>query len=264
MRTSPLENPVPLFPPDWPAPQRVIAGTTLRPGGHSASPYAGWNFAEHVGDLSVAVAKNRRQLVAQFNTDRPIDVQWLTQTHSDVVLAANASSCKRTVPADAAFTMTPGIACCVMTADCLPVLLCDAEATAVAAIHAGWRGLAGGIIGNTIECLARVGVKPGQLLAWLGPAIGPDHFEVGEDVFHAMRQAVGGRVDFSAAFYRSSPDSDRYQADIYCLARKLLLHHGVGKIWGGGECTVCDPERFFSYRRDGSTGRMASYIYLDS
>lgn len=236
--------------PDWPAPARVRAISTTRRGGVSAPPYHGFNLAEHVGDDPACVVENRRLLTAQVGL--PADPAWLEQVHGTDVVAAEAVC--RPVAADAAWTRTAGRPCVVMTADCLPVLLCDRAGTVVAAAHGGWRGLVGGVVGATV---ARMAVPPPELLAWLGPAIGPNAFEVGEEVraaFLALDRGCG-------ACFRPSP-AGRWLADLYQLARRQLQGLGVSAVHGGGWCTFSEPERFFSYRRDRRTGRMATLIWL--
>lgn len=236
--------------PDWPAPARVRALTTTRQGGCSHPPYAGLNLASHVGDDPAAVAANRNRLTAELGL--PAEPLWLTQVHGCEV--ADARLAKPGCQADAAIASTPGEICAVLTADCLPVLFCDRSGTRVAAAHAGWRGLAAGVLETTLERLA---LPPGELLAWLGPAIGPQAFEVGDEVVAAFVAEDPGAV---AGFRQAT--ADRWQADLYGLARRRLLARGVEQISGGGYCTFSDPERFYSYRRDGRTGRMASLIWL--
>lgn len=235
--------------PDWPAPANVRAVQTLRSGGCSPLPWDSFNLGDHVGDDPGRVAANRATLRALL----PAEPLWLTQVHGISVVDAGAASPAR--EADAAFARQPGKVCAVMTADCLPVLFCDRAGTIVAAAHAGWRGLASGVLEATVRAMA---VRPGELLAWLGPAIGPQAFEVGDEV--------------RAAFLAHDPEAARAfvphgvgkcLADIYLLARQRLQAAGVGSISGGDYCTVSDTDRFFSYRRDGVTGRQASLIWLD-
>jgi len=239
-----------LIVPDWPAPVAVRAVSTTRWGGISPSPYISLNLAGHVGDDPVCVAENRRRLINAAGL--PGEPAWLEQVHGVAVVAAETVSAP--VAADAAWTRQPGRPCVVMTADCLPVLLCDQAGTAVAAAHAGWRGLAAGVLAATI---ARLEVPTGQLLAWLGPAIGPDAFEVGEEVRAAFLALDAGNTDC----FRSSP-SGRWLANLYQLARRQLQQLGVSRIYGGDCCTFSDSTRFFSYRRESCTGRMASLIWL--
>lgn len=234
--------------PDWPAPARVAALSTSRGGGVSAAPYGSLNLGDHVGDDPVAVAENRRRLV----TALPGAPCWLRQVHGTTVVdAAHAAVGSE---ADAAFTRTPAAVCLVMTADCLPVLFCDRAGTVVAAAHAGWRGLAAGVLEATLHSMA---VAPGDVLAWLGPAIGPAAFEVGEEVRDTF---VAGDPEAASAFIVHS--AGKWWADLFLLARQRLLRAGVDAVYGGGVCTYSDPERFFSHRRDRQTGRMATAIWL--
>jgi YfiH family protein len=237
--------------PDWPAPAPVRALCTTRAGGVSVGPYAGLNLADHVGDDPACVARNRAMLCERLAL--PASPLWLRQVHGCDVAAAgsDAPGCA----ADAAVARGRGKVCAVLTADCLPLLLCDRAGTRVAAVHAGWRGLVGGVIE---ACVTRLEVAPADLLVWLGPAIGPAAFEVGPEVRAAFLSADAG----AGQAFRPSP-SGRWLADLYRLARRRLDALGVGGVWGGGYCTATDRERFYSYRRDGTTGRMASLIWLD-
>ena len=237
--------------PDWPAPVTVRAVSTTRQGGVSPPPYASFNLAEHVGDDPAHIAENRRCLAAMAGF--PIEPTWLEQVHGTMVV--DAATVLTPVAADAAFTCAPGRPCVVMTADCLPVLLCDRAGTVVAAAHAGWRGLASGVIAATV---ARMGTPPMELLAWLGPAIGPKAFEVGEDV----RAAFLAQDARNAGCFRPSP-AGRWLANLYELARRQLRGLGVSAVYGGKYCTFSEPERFFSYRRENRTGRMATLIWLE-
>lgn len=234
---------------DWPAPLRVRTCVTTRAGGVSLSPWDTFNLGVHVGDRPEHVATNRQRLVERLGC-RPA---WLEQTHS--VLAVPADP-QRVIEADASWTDAPGIACTVMTADCLPVLFTDCAGTRVAAAHAGWRGLVGGVLENTLVALD---VAPEQIMVWLGPAIGPQAFEVGPEVH---KEFVLQQPEAAAAF-APSPRPGHYLADIYALARLRLQTMGVASIHGGGLCTFSDAERFYSYRRDGQTGRMASLIWIE-
>lgn len=236
--------------PDWPAPANVRAATTLRSAGASTGAYASCNLGDHVGDAPIAVAANRAAVTAALALPRA--PAWLQQVHGTRVV--NAAEVTAPIAADGSFATAPGAVCAVLTADCLPVLLCTFAGDAVAALHAGWRGLADGVIEAGVRALAR----PGELmLAWLGPAIGPQRFEVGAEVraqFCAHDPAAG------AAFV---PTADgKWLADIYLLARQRLAALGVTAVYGGELCTVSDAQRFYSYRRDGVTGRMASLIWL--
>ncbi|NKN33946.1 peptidoglycan editing factor PgeF [Marichromatium bheemlicum] len=236
--------------PDWPAPAAVRALVTTRSGGVSQGPYASLNLATHVGDDPARVARNRALL--RQHAGLPSEPLWLDQVHGCVVADdAAALGCQ----ADAAVSAWPGRVCAVLTADCLPLLLCDREGTRVAAVHAGWRGLAGGVIERTLAALA---LEPSRLLAWLGPAIGPSAFEVGPEV-----RARFVDLDVAAADAFRPGRAGRWLADLFMLARQRLVAAGVPAVYGGGQCTHIDPQRFFSYRRDGTTGRMASLIWLD-
>ena len=236
--------------PDWPAPVTVRAVSTTRLGGVSLPPYAELNLASHVGDQPDHVAENRRRLARIAGL--PNEPAWLEQVHGAVVVAAE--TVHSPVAADAAWTSQINLPCVVMTADCLPVLLCDRSGTVVAAVHAGWRGLAGGVV---IAAVRQLGKPPQELLAWLGPAIGPAAFEVGEEVRAAfLALDAGNVVDF-----RPSP-AGRWLADLYELTRRQLRSLGVTRIYGGDCCTFSDPAHFFSYRREQRTGRMASLIWL--
>jgi polyphenol oxidase len=235
--------------PDWPAPTNIQAATTLRTGGISQGNYASLNLAAHVGDKLELVQQNRETVKSMLNL--PSEPIWLNQTHSNRAVEAIA---KTSPPqADASYTQKQGVVCVVMTADCLPLLVCAADGSEIAAIHAGWRGLVDGVIDNTIAAL-----QSKDVLVWLGPAIGPDCFEVGDDVRQAYLSKSAG---FSPAFKPQSPN--KWLADIYQLARINLGMLDVHKVYGGGLCTVTDKERFYSYRRDKDTGRMATLIWSD-
>ncbi len=237
--------------PDWPAPARVRSLQTTRLGGISLPPYESLNLGLHVGDAPEAVAGNRARVAASL----PAQPCWLEQVHGIRVLDLDEEG-TRERRADAALSRQPGRVCAVMTADCLPVLFCDREARVVAAAHAGWRGLLEGVLENTV---AAMGLPPAVLMAWLGPAIGPGAFEVGEEV----RQAFTARdPDAAACFVPGVPG--RHLADLYGLARLRLKACGLTSIHGGGYCTHGEAARFFSYRRDGRTGRMASLIWLEA
>lgn len=238
--------------PHWPSPARVRALTTTRVGGVSQGPFASLNLGLHVGDDAGAVKENRARL--QAAVPLPSAPVWLAQVHgTQVVDTAKATD---GTEADGSVAFAPGAVCAVLTADCLPVFLCDKAGTAVGVVHAGWRGLAAGVIEAGIAKLARA---PAELLAWLGPAIGPNAFEVGPEVRAAF---VDKDALMEGAF--APAQGDRYLADIYALARRTLARAGVPYVGGGEYCTVTSPERFFSYRRDGVCGRMASLIWLDA
>jgi len=236
--------------PDWPAPDRVKAFTTTRGGGCSQGPYAGLNLALHVGDQPASVLANRSLL--QGEAGLPDEPLWLQQVHGTRIIAAERPGTNRR--ADGSYSQTPGKVCCVMSADCLPVLLCDRAGQRVAALHAGWRGLAAGILEQTVATLA---CPPRDLLAWLGPAIGPAVYEVDVTVLEAFVTVEPTAVE---AFTPVRPG--HWRADLYALARQRLLHAGLLAIHGGQYCTYSDPERFYSYRRTQPCGRMASLIWL--
>jgi polyphenol oxidase len=234
--------------PDWPAPPNVHAIQTTRMGGFSEGSYHSLNLGDHVGDDPLIVAANR-QLLTPFVPTEPV---WMRQVHGTRVIDIGTASC---LPeADAAFTSASATVCCVMTADCLPILLCDRAGSVVAAVHAGWRGLLNGVIEATIAAMK---VAPMELIAWLGPAIGPKTFEVGNDVQTAFTQ-----YDVNARDAFVTLENGKWLADIYLLARQRLQAIGVTQIHGGDFCTYSDVTRFFSYRRDQTTGRMATLIWL--
>lgn len=247
--------------PDWPAPAGVHALVTTREGGVSTGPWASFNLASHVGDDLAAVTANR----AQLRQSMPSEPHWLTQVHG--TLCVDAAQVRSGVEADASFTRQRGMVCAVLTADCLPVLLCDDQASVVAAVHAGWRGLAAGVIEASVAAMQTPGE---QLMAWLGPAIGPTAFEVGADVRDAFLAH-----DMQAAQAFTSIAADKWLCDIYLLARQRLQALNIrrtprvlpaGRITSAdfpGYCTVRDIDRFYSFRRDGVTGRMASCIWLE-
>jgi len=283
--------------PNWPVPTHIIAGVTTRSGGVSPAPFNSLNLADHVGDHDSYVAQNRQLLrqhclnhlekcTRQKNThsNASLQWQWLEQTHSTHV--AEIELCSSTpIAADAALTSTPLQVCTVLTADCLPILLCDRLGTCVAAIHAGWRGLANGIVNQALKSFinhtaAYSPAASNDIFAWLGPAIGPNQFEVGDDVKKAflsesfLNAGVNSPSASSSdtfdkqhhqigkAAFHSSQQPQKYLADLYALARVALQQGGVTNIYGGDFCTASEPERFFSYRREGVTGRMASFIFM--
>ena len=243
--------------PEWPAPPNVRAVVTTRVGGVSVAPFDSFNLAFHVNDNAVAVVENRRKLLTALNEIAPCGPpQWLQQVHGTEVVDAFSEPKIRAqnVPeADAVTTTHRGLPCVVMTADCLPVFFSDRNGNRVAVAHAGWRGLCNGILENT---LARF-TNPAEVMCWLGPAIGANAFEVGADVRDAFM-----KVDKSAASAFVAKANGKYYADIYELARQRLVKAGIGMISGGEMCTVSDGERFYSYRREQTTGRMASIIWL--
>jgi YfiH family protein len=247
---------------DWPAPGGVRALSTFRTGGASAAPYGSLNLGSHVGDLPAAVAENRRRL--REAAGLPAEPVWLEQVHGSHVADLDAlpnpgGTGGRVGPADAALTRRPGRVCAILTADCLPLLLAAESGDLVAAAHAGWRGIASGVIEAAVAAVAAAGATPGRLLAWLGPAIGPRHFEIGAEVRETLLADDPGA---EAAF---APNArGRFMADLGTLARRRLEARGVGRIYGGGECTFDAPDRYFSYRRDGVTGRQATLIWLQA
>ncbi|AIG03019.1 multi-copper polyphenol oxidoreductase, laccase [Pseudomonas fluorescens] len=234
--------------PDWPAPAGVKACVTTRAGGVSLAPFDSLNLGDHVQDSHEAVLENRRRLTAAFD----IQPAWLRQVHGVVVVEADP---KQIAEADGSWTDTPGIACTAMTADCLPALFCNKTGTRVAAAHAGWRGLAAGVLEAAAESLD---AAPADVLVWLGPAIGPKAFEVGPEVREAFLQ----QHPQAAQAFVPSHNPGKFLADIYQLARLRLAARGITAVYGGGLCTVTD-QRFFSYRRNPRTGRFASLIWLE-
>ena len=267
--------------PDWPAPPTVRAATTTRSGGISRAPYASLNLAAGTGDAPAAVARNRARVVSALGLER--EPCWLDQIHgSDVVRAARYATAPR---ADASVGDAGSPPCAVLTADCLPVVLCDAAGTRAGIAHAGWRGLAGGVIERCVAAMER---PAGDLLAWLGPAIGADSYEVGPEVRaacldtdpgarHTFAPCVSDRAEDSPlasarnaegpaeprrASSPSAPRADRWFADLYAIARRRLESLGVERVYGGGFCTCRDPARFFSHRRDGVTGRFATLAWI--
>ena len=251
--------------PDWPAPANVHAASTTRLGGCSESPFDSMNLGLHVGDNPASVERNR-QLLSQSLAYAPADIQWLNQVHGTHIaqLAAPRDQHCAAIEADAAITRQSQLACCVMTADCLPVLICDQQGTQVAAVHAGWKGLLAGIVAKTIACFD---ASPSELLVYLAPAIGPQAFQVGPEVrraFLTAQQFSGIQNQLLANCFSldSSAHDERYLADIYQIARAELASVGVNRIFGGVHCTYSEPDLFFSYRRDQQCGRMASLIWL--
>ncbi len=252
-----------LIQPHWPdAPANVGAFATTRRGGLSAGPYddgsggGGLNLGLHVGDHADTVRANRDLLRRAL----PGDPAWISQVHgADVVDAAGVGPGQPVRVGDASIAGEPGIVCAILTADCLPVLFADMGGKVVGAAHAGWRGLAGGVLGATVAAMRAAGA--GELTAWMGPAIGRSAFEVGEDVRAAFATALPGvALDEAFAPYPGRPG--KYLADMFWLARRMLAHDGVERVWGGEHCTASAPQGFYSYRRDGVTGRQASLIWL--
>ena len=235
--------------PDWPAPTNIHAATTLRTGGVSQAPYFSLNPAAHVGDTDERVRQNR--LIIREMLNLPSEPVWLEQIHSNrAVKAAKTAALQQ---ADASYSDEAGVVCAVMTADCLPLLICSTDGMQIAAIHAGWRGLLAGVISNTVFAMQQQ-----DLLVWLGPAIGPDCFEVGVEVREAFLEKSAA---YSDAFKPQS--NGKCLADIYRLARIELSTLGITQVYGGTHCTMTEHERFYSYRRDSQTGRIATLIWRD-
>jgi YfiH family protein len=235
--------------PDWKLPANVRAFVTTRRGGESRGAYESFNLATHVGDDAAAVAANRRRL--RETLELPAEPAWLEQVHGTAVAVLPRID---PGPADAAVTFQPGQVCAVLVADCLPVVLASRAGDRVGVAHAGWRGLAAGVVEAIVAALD---CEPGSLVAWLGPSIGPGAFEVGGEVREAfLERDPGAGLAFSAG------SAGRYLADLPALARRRLASLGVGAVRGGGLCTHADAARFYSYRRDGVTGRMAALAWL--
>lgn len=236
--------------PEWSVPKNIHAAVTLRTGGFSRHPFSSLNLASHSNDKPIRVQKNRKLISQVLNL--PAEPVWLEQVHGSRVIKAKQT--QQPIQADASYSDEAGIVCVVLTADCLPVLLASTNGTKIAAIHAGWKGLLAGIISNTINAIGST-----QVIAWLGPAIGANCFEVGHEVKNAF---ISQSKAFSPAFCKKKGDST-YLANIYQLAMIELSSMGVSKIYGGNYCTVTDQENFYSFRRDGETGRMATLIWRD-
>jgi YfiH family protein len=241
--------------PDWPAPARVRALSTFRWGGQSAGRYASLNLGDHVGDSTAAVAANRKHLMRAAAL--AAEPTWLRQVHGTAAANLDELPVSALPPAaDAAYTRRAGPICAVLTADCVPILLAADAGDLVVAIHAGWRGLAAGIVAATLR---GVRTRPQDLVAWIGPCIGREHYEVGAEV----RNAICGQSAAADAAFRAN-EQGRYLADLPLLARQQLAAAGVSRIYGGSECTYGNPQRYFSHRRDGETGRQATLIWLDA
>ncbi|HEY2464208.1 MAG TPA: peptidoglycan editing factor PgeF [Steroidobacteraceae bacterium] len=245
---------VPWFEPDWPAPRGVRVLSTLRGdarSGASKAPYGYFNLGDHVGDDPAAVAENRRRL--RLATGLPGEPAWLSQVHGSEVAELDLPASWG--PADAAITRRPSTVCAILTADCLPIIFATDSGDTVAAAHAGWRGLAAGVIEATMRAMR---APPGSLVAWLGPAIGPKHFEVGAEVRDAF---LAADAQAGEAFQPNA--RGRFMADLGLLARRRLQGLGVNRIYGGGECTFTQANRYFSHRRDGITGRQATLVWRE-
>jgi YfiH family protein len=252
-----------VFIPDWDAPHAIKSLQTTRLGGYSPAPFEQFNLAEHVADDPVSVQQNRQQLATLL----PSEPIWLNQVHSNILV--NAQLTKRGCIADGSLTNQKKVVSVVMTADCLPILVCNQQATVVAALHAGWRGLAGGILEQGIQQLLTLGqCRVKDLMVWLGPAIGPQQFEVGEDVRQAFIQSSVNSLiveQISQCFkpILSVDHQIKWLADLYQLARIKLTVLGIERCFGGNFCTYQQSDLFYSYRRDGQTGRMASLIWIE-
>ncbi|NKB34291.1 MAG: peptidoglycan editing factor PgeF [Pseudomonadales bacterium] len=242
---------------DWPAPRNVHAMVTTRSGGISESPYASFNLANHVGDNPLAVAGNRDLL----REDLPprISYQWLDQIHGADVITIESAGHK--ISADGLVSSESGVACCVLTADCLPMLFSNKQGTEIAAVHGGWRGLHGGILENAVNAMES---DSADILVWLGPAIGPCHYEVGSEIKQKFLEnsASESHIETIEQSFTASTKEGKFQFDLYQFAKLQLALLGVTEVYGGGQCTHCDDMTFYSYRRDGATGRMASIIYF--
>jgi hypothetical protein len=234
---------------DWPAPAGITAGTTCRAGGVSRNSYASLNLAAHVGDDDSLVQVNRQRFVTACGL--PGEPAWLTQVHGTTVIRAGNPG--NVAGADAIITGSANRVCAILTADCLPVLFASDDGREIAAAHAGWRGLCEGVLEATVAAFES---PPSRLMAWFGPAISQRAFEVGEEV----RDRFLGRGSDAAGCFDENPRG-RWQADLYGLAALKLRHAGVTKLYGGGRCTFAEPEAFFSYRRDGECGRMATFVF---
>lgn len=235
---------------DWPAVPGVFAGTTRRTGGVSEGAYASLNLGAHVGDDAGRVAENRRRFVEMCRL--PAEPAWLSQVHGTTVVELPKAA--PGVTADAAITRQTGVVCAVLTADCLPVVLARGDGSGVGVAHAGWRGLCAGVLEATVAALG----DPGDMLAWLGPAISQPAFEVGPEV---RQQFLAADADAAAHFAKGT--DGRWHADLYGIARQRLERAGVTDLSGGGRCTYREDEQFFSYRRDGECGRMATFVWMD-
>ena len=250
---SPAAAAVTCLRPDWPAPENVRALFTLRTGGVSTGAFASLNVGAQVQDDPAAVAENRRRIAAAF--DLPGEPAWLSQVHGSRVVRLGTAATSGAA-ADGVVSSDAGRVCAIQVADCLPVLFAAGDGSVVGAAHAGWRGLAAGVLENTVAAL---GVPPARLLAWIGPGIGAVHFEVGPEVRAALMDAAPA----AAAAGAFAPNArGRWQCDLVALARQRLSALGLRQIHGGDWCTYADPDRYFSHRRDGHSGRMVALIWL--
>lgn len=244
-----------LIHPEWSAPSAIAACCTTREGGVSHTPWNSLNLGDHVGDLLENVNQNRALLAKKAGFQNE-NLAWLRQVHGTDVAEVTSRNVGNCPAADASFTREPGLVCAILTADCLPVIMCDRAGTVVGAAHAGWRSLCGGVLENLIS---RMNVPAHELIAWMGPAIGPEQFEVGPEVRDAF---VAYSPSAKRAFTRERARPGHFMADIFELARQRLAAAGVQAFDGGGLCTHTDERRFYSYRRDGQTGRMATLVWI--
>lgn len=241
--------------PNWNAPDEIVALVTTREVGHSQGAFGGFNIATHVGDDEENVGLNRAALFGLL--DSGTHIQWLDQQHGTRVITAQKDGEVRS--ADGSYTKEPGVACCVTTADCLPVFLTSTSGNEIALVHAGWRGLAAGILANSVQQFES---PPTALMAWLGPAIGPCHFEVGGEVRQAFLAGVSSELQASLALsFEPTGEAGKFMADLYGLARTWLNWLGITNVSGGNLCTYCQFDTLYSFRRQSPTGRMASLIY---
>lgn len=237
---------------DWPAPPGVVAFTTLRNGdGVSQAPFDAFNLGVRCGDDAAAVAENRRRLIEK--NALPSAPRWLRQVHGTGVVRFSAAVAEDEPEADAAVVSDAGVVLSILTADCLPVAFATDDGGEIAAAHAGWRGLSAGVLERTVSAMR---TPASRILAWMGPAAGPQAYEVGAEVFDAFVAADPGA---ESAFVATRPG--HWRVDLYALAQQRLRKAGVERIYGGGLCTISDPQRFYSHRRDRSTGRMATLVY---
>lgn len=235
---------------DWPAPKHIRAGTSIRTGGHSKRPFNDLNLAQHVGDDPVDVKKNRETLINHLQLQS--DPIWLNQTHSSNIISIDTTPENR--DADGSFTSKHNKICAILTADCVPVLFCNENGTQIAAIHAGWKGICGGIIENAIKTFS----KPETMLVWIGPCISSEHYEVGNDVYEGC---LDHSILINSAF--NQINDDHWHCDLTKIVRILLKNEGIGAIYECNLCTYKMDELFFSYRREGNTGRTASMIWME-
>ena len=244
--------------PNWPAVDRIHAFITERTGGFSTGKFESLNLAHHVNDDFSAVERNRGLLKSSVSAD--LTFQWMHQIHSDIVNVVSVASSP--VKGDSLICREPGIACCVLTADCLPVFLTNLKGTEIAIIHAGWRGICRGVLNKTVNKMCS---QPNDLMAWLGPAIGPCHYEVGDDLKIAFKNSISSKKLWSRieTCFAESPTEGKFFLDLNKTAGAILNHLGVSNIYGNDHCTFRDSEKYFSYRRDGETGRMVSAIFID-